>query len=87
MPTPANASRGTVLGDAWSGLTYVLRNRGLRALAVTLSVYNMGQVMGWLVFHERVSSHTLAGAALIVGGCLIAARGKRPERPEIDVAA
>jgi MFS family permease len=43
MSTPANASRGTVLGDAWSGLTYVLRNRGLRALAVTLSIYNMGQ--------------------------------------------
>ena len=38
------------------------------------------------MFHERVSGHTLAGAVLIVGGCVIAARGKRPE-PEIDVAA
>jgi S-adenosylmethionine uptake transporter len=43
-------------------------------------------LMGWLVFRERVSLYTLAGAVLIVGGCLIAARGKRPE-PEIDIAA
>ena len=57
-------------------------------LAVTeYSGFLWAALMGWLVFHERVSSHTLAGAVLIVGGCLIAARGKRPERPEIDVAA
>ena len=43
--------------------------------------------MGWLVFHERVSMYTLAGAVLIVGGCLIAARGKPVAPPEIDVAA
>ena len=57
-------------------------------LAVTeYSGFLWAALMGWLVFQERVSSHTLAGAVLIVGGCLIAARGKRPERPEIDVAA
>ena len=39
-------------------------------------------LMGWLVFRERVSLYTLAGAVLIVGGCLIAARGKRPEPPK-----
>lgn len=33
-------------------------------------------LFGWAVFHERLSLWTLAGAALIVGGCLIAARGK-----------
>ena len=43
--------------------------------------------MGWLVFRERVSLHTLAGAVLIIAGCFVAARGKRPEPPEIDVAA
>jgi MFS family permease len=42
VPAPENASRGSILGDAWSGLMYVLRNRGLRALAVTLAIYNMG---------------------------------------------
>ena len=43
--------------------------------------------LGWLVFHERVSLYTLAGAVLIVGGCLVAARGKIAAPPEIDVAA
>jgi S-adenosylmethionine uptake transporter len=43
-------------------------------------------VLGWLVFRERVSVYTLGGAALIVGGCLIAARGRVSEPPEIDVA-
>jgi S-adenosylmethionine uptake transporter len=42
---------------------------------------------GWIVFHERVSVFTLGGAVLIVGGCLVAARGKVTEPPEIDVAA
>ena len=34
-------------------------------------------LLGWLVFGERVSLFTLAGAALIVAGCILAAR--RPE--------
>ncbi|HWJ38880.1 MAG TPA: DMT family transporter [Sphingomicrobium sp.] len=44
-------------------------------------------LMGWLVFRERVSFSTLGGAMLIVGGCLVAARGKITAPPEIDVAA
>ena len=43
-------------------------------------------VLGWLIFHEPVSLTTLAGAALIVGGCLIAAR-RKPLPPEIELAA
>jgi len=44
-------------------------------------------VCGWVAFHESVSAYTLGGAALIVVGCLVAARGKVTEPPEIDVAA
>jgi len=33
-------------------------------------------LLGWLVFRETLSPWTLAGAALIVGGCVIAARIK-----------
>jgi S-adenosylmethionine uptake transporter len=33
-------------------------------------------LFGWLVFGEHVSLFTLAGAALIVIGCIVAARGK-----------
>jgi S-adenosylmethionine uptake transporter len=57
-------------------------------LAVTeYSGFLWASLMGWLVFRERVSPTTLAGAILIIGGCLIAARGKITEPPEIDVAA
>jgi drug/metabolite transporter (DMT)-like permease len=57
-------------------------------LAVTeYSAFLWASALGWLIFHERVSSYTLAGAVLIVGGCLAAARRKRPPLPEIDAVA
>jgi S-adenosylmethionine uptake transporter len=55
--------------------------------ATEYSGFLWASVLGWLVFRERVSLYTLAGAILIVGGCLMAARGKISEPPEIDVAA
>jgi len=57
-------------------------------LAVTeYSGFLWASALGWIVFHEPVSLYTLAGALLIVGGCLLAARGKVAVPPEIDVAA
>lgn len=57
-------------------------------LAVTeYSAFLWASLLGWLIFREHVSLDTLAGAVLIVGGCLVAARRKRPPLPEIDVAA
>jgi S-adenosylmethionine uptake transporter len=57
-------------------------------LAVTeYSAFLWASALGWLVFREPVSSYTIAGAVLIVGGCLIAARRKLTAPPEIDVAA
>ncbi|MFL9840891.1 DMT family transporter [Sphingomonas sp. ST-64] len=41
---------------------------------------------GWIVFGERVSFFTVAGAALIVGGCIIAAR-RRDQAPVADTEA
>jgi S-adenosylmethionine uptake transporter len=56
-------------------------------LAVTeYSAFLWAAALGWIVFRESVSLYTLAGAAAIVAGCLIAARRKF-EPPEIDVAA
>lgn len=55
--------------------------------ATEYSGFLWASLMGWLVFRERVSLYTLAGAILIIGGCLVAARGKVAEPPEIDVAA
>ena len=55
--------------------------------ATDYSGFIWASILGWLVFREHVSMTTLGGAALIVGGCLIAARGKVTEPPEIDLAA
>lgn len=41
---------------------------------------------GWIVFGERVSLFTVAGAALIVGGCILAAR-RRDHAPAADSEA
>lgn len=54
-------------------------------LAVTeYSGFLWASFLGWLVFQERVSMYTLGGALLIVGGCLLAARGGVTEPPEMD---
>ena len=56
-------------------------------LAVTeYSAFIWASALGWIVFREPVSLYTLAGAALIVGGCLIGARRKLAAPPEIDYA-
>jgi predicted MFS family arabinose efflux permease len=49
MPEPDGApqAEGSVLRNAWRGLTYVVRNPTLRGLALTLSTFNLG--MGLLV--------------------------------------
>jgi S-adenosylmethionine uptake transporter len=55
--------------------------------ATEYSGFLWASLMGWLVFRESVSGYTLAGAILIVGGCVVASRGKPRAPPEIDVAA
>jgi MFS family permease len=44
LPDPRNSAAqvGSVFRNAWLGLTYTLRNGTLRGLALTLSVYNLG---------------------------------------------
>lgn len=55
-------------------------------LAVTeYSAFLWASLLGWLVFREGVSLTTLAGALLIVGGCIAAARRKLAEPPEMDL--
>jgi S-adenosylmethionine uptake transporter len=57
-------------------------------LAVTeYSAFLWASVLGWTVFSETVTGYTLAGAALIVCGCLLASRRKPASLPEIDLAA
>lgn len=57
-------------------------------LAVTeYSAFLWASALGWVIFSESVTGYTIAGAGLIVGGCLIASRRKSAPLPEIDVAA
>ena len=57
-------------------------------LAVTeYSAFIWASILGWLVFREPLSLETLAGAALIVGGCFLASRGRQAAPPEIEIAA
>ena len=57
-------------------------------LAVTeYSAFLWASALGWLIFQERLGPFTVAGAMLIVGGCIVASRGRRAVLPEIDVAA
>ena len=44
-------------------------------------------LFGWVFFQERVSAFTIAGAAMIVGGCLLAARTPQEADPSLEVAA
>ena len=52
--------------------------------ATEYSGFLWASVLGWVIFHERVSLFTLAGAVLIVGGCLIAASRRIAAPPEIE---
>lgn len=44
-------------------------------------------IMGWLVFGERVSLYTVAGAGLIIAGCILAVRGTTRPAPISEAAA
>jgi S-adenosylmethionine uptake transporter len=55
--------------------------------ATEYSSFLWAMLLGWLVFGERVSPYTLAGAALIVAGCFLAARRPEEVRPGLEVAA
>ena len=44
-------------------------------------------LFGWVFFRESVSLYTLAGAAMIVAGCILAARTPQEADPSLEVAA
>ena len=44
-------------------------------------------LFGWIVFAERVSPYTLAGAVLIVGGCFLAAGKPEEASPAMETAS
>ena len=52
--------------------------------ATEYSGFLYAAVLGWMVFGEVPSLFTLAGASLIIAGCLIAARTRKIEHPTLE---
>ncbi|WP_445326667.1 DMT family transporter [Sphingobium sp. AN641] len=55
-------------------------------IPVEYSAFLWAALAGWLAFGERLTLTTLVGGALIVAGCLIAARAGRPPHVEPGIA-
>ena len=55
--------------------------------ATEYTAFLWAMLLGWLVFGESISPFTLAGAALIVAGCFLAARNPQECSPALEAAA
>lgn len=55
-------------------------------LPTEYSAFVWAALIGWLWFGEKVDAATLTGGGLIIGGCLVAARGTPAEHAELTVA-
>lgn len=53
---------------------------------VEYTAFIWASILGWLVFGEHAQLLTVAGAALIVIGCVIAARRSPPPAPSVEAA-
>lgn len=63
------------------------RAEAQRLIPVEYSAFLWASIVGWLAFGERVTLTTIAGAVLIVAGCLIAARARRPDLAHVEAGA
>lgn len=54
--------------------------------ATEYTAFLWAALFGWMFFDESVSPYTLAGAALIVAGCLLAARRPEEASPALEAA-
>jgi len=54
--------------------------------ATEYTAFLWAMLFGWLAFGETVSPYTLAGAALIVAGCILAARRPEEASPTLEAA-
>jgi S-adenosylmethionine uptake transporter len=68
---------------AWS---YARAEAQVLAL-VEYTAFLWSGLLGYLVFDERVSPYTAAGAALIIAGCVVAVRGTSTPAPHTEAAA
>ena len=90
---PTTAQLPAIAGSAALGsvsavaLAWAYSHAEAQVLApVEYTAFVWSAVFGWLVFAERVSPYTVAGALLIIAGCLVAVRGP-PPGPATEAAA
>ncbi|MGC4250088.1 MAG: DMT family transporter [Sphingobium sp.] len=60
------------------------RSEAQRLIPVEYTAFLWAALIGWLIFDERVTPGTLAGAVLIVAACLIASRIRRNAAPHVE---
>lgn len=69
-------------------LAWAYRHAEAQVLApVEYTAFLWSMILGYLVFGEHVSWWTIAGALLIIIGCLVAIRGKAAPAPQTEAAA
>lgn len=84
----------------WVGASAVIGSASAFALAwaygraeaqllsmVEYTAFIWAALLGYVVFNERVSAFTVAGALLIIAGCLVALRGAVAPAPQTEAAA
>ena len=54
--------------------------------ATEYTAFLWAALFGWLIFDEPLSPFTLAGAAMIVAGCILAARRPEEASPTLEAA-
>lgn len=84
---PAIVAAATLGSVSAVALAWAYRHAEAQVLApVEYTAFIWSALFGWLVFAERVSPYTVAGAVLIIAGCLVAVRGP-PPGPLTEAAA
>lgn len=90
-PSGSEGALALATGLAIAGmllLAWAYARAGAAYLSSTeYSGFLYAMVLGWLVFGETVSLFTLAGAALIIAGCVLAARTRKIAHPTLETAA
>jgi S-adenosylmethionine uptake transporter len=84
---PAVASAALLGSISAVALAWAYRHAEAQVLApVEYTAFVWSALLGWLVFAERVSPYTVAGALLIIAGCLVAIRGPAAPGPQTEAA-
>ena len=93
VPLPSAADWPWILFAAFLAISSLLtlswayaRAEASYLAATEYTAFLWAALFGWLVFREPLSPFTLAGAAMIVAGCILAARKPADASPNLEAA-